>query len=332
MALKDTEYMYISAKIKAREGQSTYAERIKAYTECNTVDELYALVSSVADLKGNSKREALEAYFENKVSEAFELVRQDAPDPSYFDFLLYEYDACNLKTLIKCMIRGISYDGMTYPYSSASVEELEGALKRRDFTDVLPENMANGALEALDAYNLTKDAGVIDAVIDKACFADMLENSKKSKNALARDIVLLRIDKINIITLQRILKSSLPDKPSMLDSVLLDGGEIPKCNLIRVAQDEGYTLSDALDGTRYKEITFLAKNSESPLDVYEKALEKMYADRIDEEKFVPFGTEVVCLYLVNTLNEAKSARIVIAGLSSSLPKEKIKERVLWTIK
>lgn len=332
MALKDTEYMYISARIKAREGITTCAEKIKSFAECGSIEEFYALVSSTTELSGENKRDALENYFESKVSEAFELVRQDAPDPTYFDFLLYEYDACNLKTLIKCSIRGISHEGMKYSYASVPLADLETALKKRDFEGVLPKNMANSAIEAIDAYNLTKDAGVIDAIIDKACFADMLENSAKSKNALAHDIVVLRIDKVNIITLERILKSSLPDKASILDSVLLDGGEVPKDNLIRVATDEGYTLADALYGTKYKEIISLAKNSENPLDVFEKALEKISIDRINEEKFVPFGMEVPCLYIMNTLLEAKSARIVIAGLSSGLSKEKIKERVLWTIK
>lgn len=324
MALRDTEYMYISAAISAKEGQISGKVRVRSYLECDTLSELCALVGVEVDAEG--EREALEAHFDKAVRDAFEFVKRNAPTPEYFDFLLYEYDACNLKTLLKGMIREMNVDSMLYEIGSASVDDLKNALITRKFDEVLPKNMAEAATEAYEAYSRTRDARVIDLIIDKACFADMLENAGLCGCKLAIDLVRVRIDSINIMTLQRILKSDIPDKVSTLDMAFILGAEISLDRLIRVIEDSEYSLLDALDGTKYKDIV-RSLGSDFGFLALERALDMEYLSLIEDVKYIPFGAEVVCSYLVNTLNEAKNARIIIAGISAALTKEKLRERL-----
>ena len=330
MALKDTEYMYISAKIKAREGSTTYSERIRSYLDSRSLSELYSTAIGEAPSGTGDEREALEAYFDKRVEDAFALVKESAPDAGYFDFLLYEYDACNLKTLIKCMIRGISCDGMLYQYSAVSIDALKHALEKRSFDEVLPKNMALATQEAIEAYSKTKDASIIDIIIDKACFADMLENARLCGSQLAIELVKTRIDSINIVTLQRILHSDVADKISTYDMAFIDGADIEKGRLLDVFEREEYTLLDALDGTPYKEMV-RSLGKEYSFSALERTLDRKYLSLVEEQKYVPFGFEVACSYLVNTLSEAKNARIIIAGIAAGLDTEKIKERVRYDI-
>lgn len=325
MALKDTEYMYISARIKAREGQTTYSARIKGYLECKTLSELCNIVLPGVSLDAMAQRDALESYFDGAVKSAFELVRESAPDPKCFDFLLYEYDACNLKTLIKGTIRDVSVDGMLYEIGTVSIEDIRTAVSTRHTENVLAPNMASALGEAYEAYSKTKDARVIDFIIDRACFADMLENARLCGSDLAIELVKTRIDGINISTLQRIVHSSLADKQSTLDMAFIPGGQIPLDLLLRVLDDSEYSLLDALEGTKYRDIV-RSLGEGFGFFALERAMDMAYLALIDEVKYIPFGVEVVCSYLVNTLFEAKNARIIIAGIASGLDEEKIRER------
>ncbi|MBQ2810147.1 MAG: V-type ATPase subunit [Clostridia bacterium] len=324
MALKDTEYMYISARIKAREGQTTYYARVKSYLDAKSLLDLCAI--SGVTLDGESEREALENHFDKRVREAFELVKEGAPEPKYFDFLLYEYDACNLKVLIKGSIRKMSVDGMLYEIGTVDAKALKEALEARRLEGVLPSNMVRAVDEAYEAYSRTGDARVIDLIIDKACFADMLENSRLCGCDLAQALIKLRIDSINISTLQRILKSEIADKISTFNMAFIDGGEIAYERLERVLSDEEYSLIDALEGSELRD-TIRSLGNEYSFSRLERALDMKYMSLIDEVKYVPFGVEVVCSYLVNTLYEAKNARIIIAGLAMGLDEDKIRERV-----
>ena len=325
MALKDTEYMYISARIKAREGQTVYRARINSYLECKTLSELCAVVLPGATLDAVAQRDALERYFDDAVKSAFELVRESAPDPKCFDFLLYEYDACNLKSLIKGEIRDVSVDEMLYEIGTVSIEDMRLAVSTRRAQEILPENMALALGEAYEAYSSTRDARVIDFIIDKACFADMLENARLCGSALAIELVRTRIDAINIATLQRILRSTLSDKQSTLDMAFICGGQLPLDALLRVIDDGEFSLLDALEGTKYRDIV-RSLGAGFSFSELERALDMAYFALIEEVKYVPLGVEVVCSYLVSTLFEAKNARIIIAGIASGLDEEKIRKR------
>ena len=326
MALKDTEYAFASAKIRAKEGQATSSEKAMAYLDCKSISALYDLVLSGVTLTDLTQKEAIESQLDKRIQDAFDLVKENVPEPKYFDFLLYEYDCCNIKTLIKCMIRGISAEGMLYSYSTADVEELKSGLEKRNLEGILPTNMASAALEAIEMYNKTQDPKKIDFILDKACFADMTENSALCGCKLARELVRHRIDAINIITLQRILKSDIADKKSIFEQAFIENGLLSLKELLSAYDSEPTSLSELLRGTPYS-LVIGKIGAEPTLAQLEKAFDEAYLALAREQRYVPFGAEVVCSYLVNTLFDVKNARVVLAGLAAGLPNEKIRERV-----
>lgn len=326
MALSNTEYMYASAKVKAREGALSYSDRITSYLECKSIDALYDLMLPGVVPEGKTKKEAIEERLDGMLESAVLLVRENAPKPEYFDFLQYEYDCCNLKTLIKCMLRDISSDSMLYGIGTVPAEELKKALSERKLDYVLPKNMQTAAAEAIEAYSKTKDARIIDFILDRACFKDMLENSRLSGCKMCEMLVKTRIDSINIVTLERIARSQIADKESTLSEAFLEGGEIPLDTLSKRLRDENATLLSVLFETDYRDTVRNLGENYSFTEL-ERALDERYLSIVKAEKYVPFGPEVLCSYLVNTVFEVKNARIILAGLSSGLDKEKIRERV-----
>lgn len=326
MALKDTEYAYASAGIMAKEGQKTYSEKIMAYLDCKSVSALYDLVLSGVTSTELTQKEAIERALDEKIQTAFDTVRENAPKPEYFDFLLYEFDCCNVKTLIKCKIRGISHEGMLYSYSTVSGDEIVRGLEKRSLEGILPPHMAIATIEAIDSYNRTQDPKIIDLILDKACFADMLENSTLCGVKLAKDLVIHRIDTTNIITFERILKSDIADKKSIFSEAFIEGGQL-SCEKFTQAYDaEQITLYELLHQTPYAE-ALSRVGKEFTLMELERVFDEAYLSLIKAQKYMAFGAEVICSYLVNTVFEVKNARIILAALALGLPNEKIRERV-----
>lgn len=324
MAIKDTEYLYASSNIRAIEGDASYSERLKRFIECKSVDELYFAVAG-SDAASGSKKEALEEYLDARLASAFSLVKKIVPDKKVYDFLIYEYDCCNLKVAIKSFIKGMSPKGMIYSFGTVPEKAVSDCAKDGD-TSAFPKNMAKAGKEAIEAYEKTKDPSVIDMIVDRACFADMLENANLYGYEKFVSLVKNRIDKVNIISFMRIALSKQYDKRKMLDMALADGGTITKTVFYSKLDGFDGNASGLLEGTGYYSASKEADASIT-FSSLERMLDDIYLACVRDMRFVPFGAEVPCAYILDTVYEIKNIKIILAGICSSLPQEKIRERV-----
>lgn len=72
----------------------------------------------------------------------------------------------------------------------AAVDAYPAMVERGDFSS-LPAHMAGSAAEAADVYARTGDPQQIDLILDRACFADMLDTAQ---GEYSRDLVRCKID------------------------------------------------------------------------------------------------------------------------------------------
>ena len=326
MGLNDTKYLYASSNIRASEGAISYRERLNKFLECKSVDELYEALSMSANESPSSKKEAIEAYLNKRLDDAFNLVTKVSPAEHIYDFLKYEYDCCNLKLAIKCLIKDIELTpDMVYNNGSVNILPLLDDIKEGKY-NAFPQNMANGAAQAREIYAKTKNPRDIDVILDKACFEDMLKNAEVTGCELFVKIVKTRIDKANVLTFARIASSSFTDKERLLCEVLINGGYIPKDTFIKNIENYDGNLDSILLGTKYSGILSTLGANYTLGDI-EKLFEDTFLSLVKNTAFIPFGAEIPCAYLIKTTYEIKNIRIILAGISSSLPQEKIRERV-----
>lgn len=324
MALKDTCYLYSSSNIRARQGGS-FSSNVMRLLECKSVDDIYSLVVKDSTIKGETKKEKIEAALDLRLEECFNYVMSVVPDRSVFDFLLYEYDLLNLKSLIKGDLRGVSVDGILCDLGSVRLDRLKEAVEKRIFS-VLPENMARVAHEAIDSYASTQNPALIDIILDRACFADILAGAKKSGSSLILEATRTRIDTVNILTFVRIARLRCKGKAELLCDALLEGGNIKTEYLCQKIEDYDGNLVALLEGTAFQKMIESLGASPSP-SLLAKALDEVYLSRLREITFIPFGAEVIYGYLVETVFEIRNIKIALATLSSGKGVSEVKERV-----
>ena len=326
MALNDTKYLYASSNIRANEGAISYRERLNKFLECKSVDELYDLVVTASADTVLSKKDLIENSLDKKLDDAFSLVTKVSPNKHVYDFLKYEYDCCNLKLAIKCLIKSIELTSdMVYNCGSVDIMSLLDDIKEGKY-DAFPPHMAKGAALAREIYTKTANPRDIDIILDKACFEDMLENAESGGCELFVKLVKTRIDKANVLTFARIASSDINDKERILSEATISGGYIPSDVFEKNIEGYDGNLDNILLGTKYSGM-LSSLGANYTLGNLEKLFDENFLSLVKNTSFIPFGAEIPCAYLIKTVYETKNIRIILAGICSHLSGDKIRERV-----
>ena len=100
---RPTDYLYLSARLRAKEAALVGKEHLARYAGMQNATEITAALVSEGIFPADTPREtALTAL----LREGFATVREAAPDPALFGFLQYPYDCHNIKTVLKCHYLG----------------------------------------------------------------------------------------------------------------------------------------------------------------------------------------------------------------------------------
>ena len=126
--IKDTDYLVISARVKAMESGLLTAERMERLLEARSGEEVSKLLQECGYPELDAARpEAMDA----ALSQAREALLADlgdsAPDPRYIDSFKLKYDYHNVKALLKAEAMGTSADRMLMDMGRVSASELKTA-------------------------------------------------------------------------------------------------------------------------------------------------------------------------------------------------------------
>jgi V/A-type H+-transporting ATPase subunit C len=211
-----TEYMYSSARIRSLEMKIATGDQI---TRLADADSLETVVNSLGDFgfepvyDENGKlcrEEMLLGVLKTGFAELGGMECGEA-----VEFLKYQYDANNIKALIKCAGAGISSEDMLMELGSIDTKAVKKAFLEKDYS-VFPENMARAIAEAEEAFAATSNPQKVDFIIDKATFADMLANARNNGIALAQKLMTKRIDLLNLMMAVRLIRMKLGNVASAI--------------------------------------------------------------------------------------------------------------------
>ena len=327
--IKDTEYMYASAKIRAAEGKDTPRARIDRLVECRTVPALLAAVCDLGFLGDLAAPDTLEEALRLSLDHAVALVQDAVPEPEVYNFLLYKYDCSNLKVALKASILGKDYSELyfrcgTFPFR---VDELTERLAAEDFTGI-PAHMAQAYAEARDTYAKTAEVRAIDLLLDCACFADIADNVQKYDVPLFRRYTAARADLTNLQTAQRLAAghAARETAAALMKRAYVPGGTLPVEVFFsedgRVRDYEA--LVDVLEDDALRELLTKVLSDRNPPDgAFDNYAYRLFADL----RHQPFGVEIPFWFLLIREAEIKNCRLIEAGLYAGLKPEEIRERI-----
>ncbi len=325
-----TDYLYGSARLRAMEHALLTKEQLEALLACSDTAQLWERleefgVTPIRDSESGERlrEETLLALLEGAYREVCALF----PEEPSLRLWLYQYDCNNVKAAIKGFVRGIDVQSMMFDFGTLSVEDVLLAVRERQYGQLSPQ-MAVAAEQAVAEYAKTKDPQVIDLLLDRACYADMLADAKASNVSYAVRLVETKIDLINLLTAVRILRMNRGYAGrAFLQDALLDGGTL-SADLIGEWFDGGEEmLWDRLAYTDYAKLSASVTSSDRSLTAIERSLDNAWMREIREAKLIAFGAEVAVAYLLAHEYEVRNLRILFAAKAAGLSVETTRERI-----
>ncbi len=324
------DYLFGSANVRTLEGAIIGRERIAHLLEAKSADEAYAILAEYGvqlyryeDSGTMAREETLLGILKGAYAHVTEL----APDSEALALWLYPYDCNNLKAAIKCAARGIEPYSMMFDFGTVPTEEVMQAVSIGVF-DAFPKEMRTAAEEAVTTFAQTQNPQVVDLILDRACYKDMLAAAEASKNDYVLRIVTARIDLANLMILLRVLRMRSGEAGrALLRDALLVGGRL-SLDALTACYDAGEdSLWETLKGTEYRAFAEQLYVSDGSLAAAEKLADNAVMKIIREAKFIPMGLEVMVAFLLGHEYEVKNLRIVLSGKEAGVDTKTIRERI-----
>ena len=324
--IKDTDYLFLSAYIHAKEPKLIGRDRLERMLEAKTAeDSLKVLEENGWTAAGGIEAGQLEKLLSKRREDVFGEMRAMAPDPKIVDLFMVKYDYHNAKVLIKAQGMGISGKELLSSSGRISSKKLSEATLEGSFGD-MPKTFAASFLDATNTLSRTGDPQIADFVLDKAYFAELYEIAVSTGSDFLVGYVKLSIDAANLRSVVRAVR--MKKDVGFLKQALVPGGTVSETGVLS-AFDTPETALELFGKTQLRKIIDGANAAVrgGKLTEFEKQCDNALTQYLSEAKRVGFNEKPLIVYLCAVEAEISSIRIVMAGQFAGLTAEKIKERL-----
>ena len=324
---KDTDYLAVSARVRAMENHLLTAEQYEQLINAKSDDEESKLLQSFGYGQLEPKHpEAIDADLVAVRAEALEELATGMPSPGDLDVFKIKYDYHNVKALLKAEAMNVSPGEMLTDLGRVSVEEMFLAHKERDGSN-LPGHIDDAAREGYDILSATRDPQLSDIAVDKWYFVDLLETAEKTGSDFLVGYIRLMIDAANLRTLVRTLR--MGKNADFLRGVLFDGGSMAPEELLRVSANSGGGLAELYAPTILAAAAAAGAKTLSGglLTEFEKDCDDALNAYLEEARLIPFGEAPVLAYLAARETEYTNLRIILMGRMAGVPADVIRSRL-----
>lgn len=326
--VNNTDYLYLSAYLRAKEAGLLTRERLARMAAAPTADEAAKVLTECGypELEGASD-EALEAAFSARRTAVLDDMEKLCPEKALVDAARLRFDYHNAKVLVKAEGAQTSGEALLSDCGRVSAAVLTEAYEQDDWRAV-PSALAAAIREAKNTLARTFNPQLTDMDLDKAYYAELLSLTETLSSDFYTRYVRLSIDLSNLRSAVRCLRGRMDE--GVLAAALIDGGTIPAGQLSRRIYGEGITA--AFPGRALAEPAALGEQAAEggPLTPFERACENTLTRFLDSAKYVSFGPEAVVAYLAAMEGEIVAARMVILGKRDGVSHEMLGERLRET--
>lgn len=325
--IKDTDYLAISARVKAMESGLLTWERMMQILEARSGAEALKMVqeSGYPTLTATDP-ESLDRVLSAAREETLRDLTDGAPDPRYIEIFKIKYDYHNVKAILKAEAMGTDPSRMLMDMGRVSAEELREALQTGQVDD-LPAMLAAAVAEAGEVLATTRDPQLSDIVLDRWSYRDMTAVAEATGSAFLVGYVKAQIDAANLRALVRTLR--MGKTAAFLQNVLFEGGDIAPDQLLKVANAGGSGLAETYAASAFEAAAAAGADTLAggPLTEFEKLCDDAVSDYLAGAQFVPFGEAPLVGYLAARETEYTNLRILLIGRSMDLAPEIIRSRL-----
>ena len=316
--IKDTDYLVISARVKALETGLLTAERMEQILDAKSGEDAGKLLQEWGYPQLDPRRpEAMDAALSAVREATLADLAEGTPDARYIDLFKVKYDYHNVKALLKAEAVGTAPDRMLMDMGRVSTAELAEAVRSREL-DGLPETLAAAVVEAREVLDTTRDPQLSDIVLDRWCYRDMAALAEETGSAFLRGYVAVQVDAVNLRTAVRTLR--MGKGADFLLGALLEGGDLAPDAVAKAASSGAAGLRELYGATRFRDAAEAGAEAlkGGPLTAFEKLCDDAVGDYLAGAQSVPFGEAPLVSYLAARETEYTNLRILLMGRAAGM--------------
>jgi len=325
-AIKDTDYLYASARLRSLERGLLSRERMERMCDAKSIEDAAKVLSecNYGDFSPTSLAD-VESVLAKERNAAFELICSMAPDKKLVDVFRVKYDYHNLKTILKGEQVGEEYDFLLVPCGTISVSVLTEMMRESTYGG-MSKTMRRAVEEAKDVLGRTNDPQLSDFILDRACYEEMLALAVATNSKFLLGYVKLLIDCVNLRSAIRIKR--MGKNFDFLRSCLIAGGNVDTTrlsadltpDLVESIYHSGPLAAAGTAGAA-------ALRGEVSLAKVDLKCDDAVTAYLKGAKYIAFGEQALVAYLAAKESEFTAVRTIMAGRFAGLAPEMIRERL-----
>lgn len=325
--IKDTDYLTISARVRAMEATLLTPERMDRLLEARSDEEASRLLQEWGYPALDARRpEEMDTALSAMRAALLEDLGGSAPDPRYIDLFKLKYDYHNAKALLKAAAMGVSPDRMLMDMGRVPAAELKAAVESGR-VDELPGVLPEAVAEAKAALDTTRDPQLCDLVLDRWMYRDLVRTAEETDSAFLKGYVAAQIDAADLRALVRTLR--MGKTADFLAGALAEGGSVGHGELLAVAAEGGRGLAELYASTPFALAAEAGATAlrGGPLTEFEKLCDEAVTEYLSAARLIPFGEAPLLAYLAARETELTDLRILLMGRAAGLAPEVIRSRL-----
>lgn len=323
--MKDTDYLTISARIRAMENSLLTRERRERMVDARSDEEAVKVLTECGyaepeDLSAN----AVNAVLNQARTALFADMEKSVPQRALVDVFRIKYDYHNAKALLKAEALGENAKRLLMSGGRYDAETLAEAFHRGDI-EGFSETFRTAVDAAQDALAEEKAPKKCDLILDKACYAEMAQAAQDCGSAFLKDYVKLSVDTVNLRTAVRCERMGIAG--AQMEKDLLPGGSVDAQAIANARREEWSKLFPAELKKAAEVGAAVALPGGESLTAFERACDNALVAYLAQAKRIPFGEQPVVGYLCAREAEATTIRTILSLRKAGVGAETIRERL-----
>ena len=318
-----SDQLYANGRIAVMSTRLLGSDKFTRLAECVTLVEALRVLSENGYGVGVTLSNAndYELILRAELDSTLALLKELCYDKSAVAYFLCPYDYVNAKILMKSKYQRVS--GVDYCFKSATYapDKMQDDFVRDDYKGY-GKNMTE-ACDAIDAEfaNGNRSAQLIDAILDKAMFADMGKYAKRSSIRLVRKLYAWQVDTTNLMLIYRLKKAGATE--TELAKWFVSGGNVKLDTLTKLWNSDVSAVDLPYEYRRFYE---LCKIDNASLAAAEKE-QIAYRNKLLAEYADLLTIQPVLEYFFKKTDEIGKLRRLLVDVKNGVDKEKIKDKL-----
>lgn len=327
--IKDTDYLAISARIRAMENMLLTQPRMEKILDARREEEITKILQDCNYFSGQfnpSEPAEMDAALTLVRGRMFNDMLSGAPDKRFVDIFRMKYDYHNLKALLKGAALGKNVDNILMDIGRVPLKDLRNAVTEGDVS-LLPTCLGDALLETKEVLNTTRDPQLSDVLLDQWYFRDLTTLAQEIGSPFVQGYIRTRIDGVNLRILVRTLR--MGKNVEFMKGTFVDGGNVDLAALLKIGADRGAGLAEAFSSTNLKDAAVEGASilKDGAMTQFEKLCDDGVAGYMAVAQTVSFGEEPMLAYMSAHETEFINLRILLMGRMTGLSKDLIRSRL-----